>query len=57
MVGQPAGTAAAEALTRRPAFPIIEDEVLRMQLESGPTGFAARYGIPEYANMLNLGLE
>jgi pyruvate-formate lyase-activating enzyme len=57
LVGQPAGTAAAEALTRRPTFPIIEDEVLRMQLESGPTGFAARYGIPEYANMLNLGLD
>jgi pyruvate-formate lyase-activating enzyme len=56
LLGQPAGTAAAESLTSRPSFPVIEDEVLRMQLESGPTGFAARHGIPEYANLLNLGL-
>lgn len=47
---------AVAELTRRPTFPVMEAQVQRMQVEAGALSFARRYGIPQYAHMLELGL-
>ena len=47
---------ALDELTRRPSFPVLENEIQRHYQEGGPDGFARRFGIAKYAHMLTLGL-
>jgi organic radical activating enzyme len=45
----------ATSMTEGPTFGAVESEVVRLQLAGGAEGFARRYGIPRYAEMLVLG--
>jgi len=55
-VAAPAVAERADALVQSGGFPIVEDEVTRMQVAAGPEYFARRYGIARYAPMMSLGL-
>jgi organic radical activating enzyme len=52
---RPGTLIAADTLTRRPTFELVESEVLRLQTEGGAEGFARQYGIAAYAHLVNLG--
>jgi hypothetical protein len=51
----PAPAAWAEARVARPGFGPFEREVQRIQGDSGPVGFARRYGSTRYADLVSLG--
>lgn len=48
---------ALDELTRRPSFPVLEDEIQRHYRQGRPDSFARRFGIAKYAHMLTLGLS
>jgi pyruvate-formate lyase-activating enzyme len=56
LAGEPAASDCAAALTERPATPLLEAEVLRLQQAGGAAAFVRRKGSARYAELAELGL-